>query len=140
MKPSVLSNRGYAVFAMQSLLRNHCRAYLEPTFADKQIIGIHRSEQSWLCSLCYEIFAMQSLPSLPRAYLCQRANHGNPIALSNRGYAVLAMQSLLRNRCGAYLEPSFANKQIIGIHCSEQSWLCSLCFAMFAVQPLPSLP
>ena len=61
------------------------------------------------------------------------------VALSNRGYEVFAMQYLLGNRCRAYLEPTCANERSIGIHCSEQSWLCSLCYAIVAAQSLPSL-
>ena len=90
-----LSNRGYAAFAMQSLLRNLCQACLEPTFANGKI--------------------------------------SKSIALSNFGYAVVAMQSLLRNLCRAYLEPTFANEKIIGIHCSEHSWLGSLCKFLLSI-------
>ena len=60
-----LSNRGYAVFAMQSLLRNRRRAYREPTFVNEKTTGIQRSEQSWVRSLCYAIFAMLHVVAEP---------------------------------------------------------------------------
>ena len=54
------------------------------------------------------------------------------IALSNHGYQVFAMQFLPCNLCRAYLEPTVANEHSIAIYCSEQSWLSSLCYAIFA--------
>ena len=91
--------------------------------------------QSLLCNLCYAIFAEPTLSQpLPTSKSLE------VIALSNRGYALFAMQFSLCNLYRAYLEPTVANKQSTAIHCSEQPWLCSLCYASFAMQFLPSLP
>ena len=95
------------------------------------------------------------------AYKCQRANHRNPLFRAN--FAMQSLQSLLFSRCGGYIEPTFVNEQLIGLHCPEptraypwaylcqradhwhlfclatQSFLCNLGYTIFA-EPTLSLP
>ena len=95
-----LSDRGYAVFAMQSLLCNICRAYLEPSFANDQIIEL---KSIALSKRGYAVFAMQSLPcNLCPAYLAPTFAKNQIIGihcseqswLCTLCYAIFAMQSL----------------------------------------------
>ena len=122
------SNHGYARFAMQSLLCNLCRAYLEPTDPNEKINEIDRSEQSWslLCNLCYAIFAEPTL--------------SQPLSIFAEPTLSQPLPASKANLRRAYMEPTFANEQIIGIHCFEQLWLCSFCHTIVATQPWLSLP
>ena len=90
-----------AYLANQQIIGIHCfgptRAYLGPTLPTSKSLE-YIAMQSLLCNLCCAIFAVQYL-------------------LRNLCYAIFARQSLLSQSLRSYLGPTFANQQIIGIHC-----------------------